>query len=389
MLGAIIGDIVGSYYEVLEIEARKKYEDKKRPFKDRIKVLNPETELFTKDCSYTDDSVLTIAIANAIISSDSYEESLRKFGLKEMNLGQDKYGRSRFGNGFVKWLNNENEGISYGNGGAMRISPVGFYYDELSQVIIESKLATEPSHNNEEAILGAQAVSICIYLSKKGYSKERIKEIISFYFEYDLDMNLEQLQKEYTFSARTSESVPQAIFCFLESNSFEDALRKSLSIGGDSDTIAAIVGAISEAFYGIPEEFKEKALSYLPPEYKSIINQFYQEIKLLNGLKVVEINDQDFINYIRPRTKRYDSKKWSSWAAFPITDTSGILKNIKVLVPEIIDEKTLLINIHEFTHAYELYNQLGKKYNDDVEKSEQLATSNERKYLEKKKLYQQ
>lgn len=387
MLGAIIGDIVGSYYEVLEINAKKNREDKKRPYEERIKVLDKNVPLFTEECTYTDDTVLTLALSSSIINNISYEESLRSFGTAEMNLGVDKYGRRRFGSGFVKWLQNTKEGNSYGNGGAMRISPIGFYYDNLETILEQSHLATIPSHNNEEAIIGAQAVSTCIYLARKGYSKKDIKKIIEFYFDYDLDLDLEELQHNYIFSARTKESIPEAIFCFLESESFEDALRKSLSIGGDADTIAAITGAISESFYGIPESFKEKALSYLPEKYQVIVARFYEEVELQRALREVGIDNQEFINFMKSRTKRYDFKTDAPWGCFPQVDSNGILENIKLLVPKIIDEKTLLINIHEYTHAYELYPLIGKIYNEDVSKSESLARTNEEKYLAKKKLY--
>lgn len=283
MLGAIIGDIVGSYYEVLEINAKKNNLQKKRPYEERIKILNPEVELFHDNCSYTDDTVLTLAIASSLISDDDYETSLRKFGTKEINLGLDKYGRSRFGKGFVEWLKGESEGKSFGNGGAMRISPVGFYYNDLNSVLEETKLATIPSHNNYEAIIGAQAVSATIYFARRGYSKDVIKILLEYYLNCKFDFSISELQKNYTFSSRASESVLEAIFCFFKSSSFEDAIRLALSIGGDSDTIAAITGSISEAFYGIPDSFKEKALSYLPSDYIKIVEEFYAKISELNN----------------------------------------------------------------------------------------------------------
>lgn len=282
MLGAIIGDIVGSYYEVLEINAKKNGSGK-RPYEERIKILNPEVELFNDECSYTDDTVLTLAIASSLISDDDYETSLRKFGTKEINLGLDKYGRSRFGKGFVEWLKGESEGKSYGNGGAMRISPVGYYYNDLNSVLDETKLATMPSHNDDEAINGAQAVSAAIYFARKGYSKIDIKNLLEYHLTCKFDFSLRELQKNYTFSSRASESVFEAIFCFFESTSFEDAIRLAISIGGDSDTIAAITGSISEAFYGIPESLKEKALSYLPDDYKRIVEVFYTKTAELSS----------------------------------------------------------------------------------------------------------
>ncbi len=389
MLGAIIGDIVGSHYEVLEINAIQNNPDKKRTYEERISILNPKVDLFTDQCSYTDDSVLTIAIASSIISDMDYESSLRKYGTKEISLGLDKYGRSRFGRGFVNWLQENKEGNSYGNGGAMRISPVGFYFNDIKSILEETKLATIPSHNHDDAITGAEAVTTAIYFARKGYSKKAIKTLLEFYFDYNLNFSLNELQHNYRFSSRTSKSVPQAIFCFLESSSFEDAIRKSISIGGDSDTIAAITGSISEAYYGIPEELKEHALSFLPPEYIKVVKDFYEELELRKALKTVNIEDDDFIRYMRSRVKRYEHTNPDSlWGYFTEYNEEGYLCNIRLLVPHIVDEKSLLINIHEYTHAYEAYQKLGTKYEEKVEESEALAKENEEKYLAKKKLYE-
>ena len=159
MLGAIIGDIVGSIYEVEEVRSIKNTTDKKRSYKERVKILNESTPLFVSECSYTDDTVLTIAIADALISKRKFEKYLKKYGLAELDLGEDKYGRNRFGKGFVSWLKQEKKGDSYGNGASMRISPIAHFYDDLDIILEKTKEATIPSHNNEEAIIGAQAVS--------------------------------------------------------------------------------------------------------------------------------------------------------------------------------------------------------------------------------------
>lgn len=284
MLGAIIGDIVGSIYEVEEIKAINTHPDKKRSYEERIIILNNSTPLFISDCSYTDDTVLTTAIASSLLGKKTFEESLREYGLKEIELGKDKYGRSRFGKGFVLWLKKEKVGDSYGNGASMRISPIAYFYDDLDVILSKTKEATIPSHNHEEAVLGAQAVNTAIYLSRNNYSKEEIKKELERRFNLDLNFNLEELQHNYRFSSRTSESVPQAIYCFLESTSFEDCLRKSISIGGDTDTIAAISCSIAESFYGIPKEIEEKALTYLPNNYKRIITSFYSILNLKQQL---------------------------------------------------------------------------------------------------------
>lgn len=274
MLGTIIGDIIGSYYEVLEITYLEK-EHSPRPYEERMKIMDPNTELFTSECSCTDDSILTCAVADCMLNGlFNYGDYLKGYGKRELNLGVDKYGRSRFGKGFVDWLQGNYQGNSYGNGAAMRISPIG-YLEDLGCVEIESHLATYPSHNHEEAVLGAEAVAVGIYLLRNGMSKKELKKYLEENY-YSLEYDLETLRREYTFSSKTSESVPQALFVFLESNSFEDAIRKAISIGGDSDTIAAIVGGLAEAYYGLDEQLVEKAKPYIKDYMWSVIKQFYE-----------------------------------------------------------------------------------------------------------------
>lgn len=274
MLGAIIGDVVGSYYEVLEIESFKK-EHTSRAYEERMKSMDPNTELFTENCSCTDDSILTCAVADCMLNGlFNYESYLKGYGKREIKLGVDEYGRSRFGKGFVDWLEGSYQGTSYGNGAAMRISPIG-YLDDLDCVEIESHLATIPSHNHEEAIKSAEAVAVSIYLLRNGMTKEELKKYLEENY-YSLDYDLETLRREYKFSSKASESVPQALFVFLESNNFEDAIRKAISIGGDSDTIAAIVGGLAEAYYGLDENLVEKVKPYLKDYMKPIIKQFYE-----------------------------------------------------------------------------------------------------------------
>lgn len=389
MLGSIIGDIIGSTYEVEEVQAIKTSPDKKRSYEERIAILNKTTPLFQKDSSYTDDTVLTTAIANALINNHSFEENLRKYGLEEISLGKDKYGRSRFGKGFVSWLKKEKAGDSFGNGAAMRIAPIAYYYDDLDIILEKTKQATIPSHNHEEAIIGAQAVTTTIFLAKNHYSKEEIKEELQRRFNYNLDFNLEELQRNYTFSSRSNESVPQAIFCFLESTSFEDCIRKSISIGGDADTIAAISCGIAEIYYGIPKEIEQTALSYIPDKYKKTINAFYSIVYLKQQLLDLNICHDEFWEYMRNRTKRINAPiETGIWGTFTDNDENGTLTNIRIIVPEIIDEKTLLINIHEYAHAYELYQELGNVYKPNKQQSEQYAISKEKEYLLQKKVYE-
>ena len=280
MLGAIIGDVAGSYYEVLEIEERKNNK-KNRTYEERIKILDGNIPLFTDKCSATDDSILTCAIYDAIENgSKNYEKYLKEYGLREVKLGMDIYGRSRFGSGFVDWLKNKKEGNSFGNGSAMRISPVGFLFDTLEEVKEESKKATIPSHNHEDSIKASEAVAVSIFLLRKGMSKEEVIKYIKDNY-YSLDYDLETLQRTYTFSSKASNSVPQALYIFSVSKDFEDSIRKAISIGGDTDTIAAIVGSLSESYYGIPENLKQEVKPYLRDYmYDLLKDRYYHKDKV-------------------------------------------------------------------------------------------------------------
>ena len=273
MLGAIIGDVAGSTYEVDEINMKKK--GSKVSYEDRIKILDKTVPLFKDNSSLTDDSVLTCAIADDLINGASYEETLKSYGLRELSLGEDSYGRNRFGHGFISWLSDKNNCNSYGNGCAMRISPVATLLNDIKDIKRETYNATIPSHNCYESILCAQAVSMAIYMAKNKKSKEEIKKYIEENY-FDLDFNLKDLQKNYCFTSKCTESVPQAIYAFLIADDFEDGIRKAISIGGDTDTIACIAGSILESYYGVPEELKEKVDKYIPHYLKDIVNSFYE-----------------------------------------------------------------------------------------------------------------
>jgi type I restriction enzyme M protein len=230
MYGPIIGDVAGSGPEDLEIIA--KISKRKRTATERKKILNRETPLFSKRSSCTDDSKQTAAIADAILSGKSYEETLREHGLREIELGADMYGRSRFSPTYISWLKDEIPGNSYGNACAMRISPVGFLFNSIEEVKMESYKATITSHNHPEAIKSAEAVAVSIFMLRTDFSKDEVKKYIEDNY-FSLNYDLDNLSENYEFTSRAINSVPQAIFCFLQSNDFEDAIRKAISIGGD------------------------------------------------------------------------------------------------------------------------------------------------------------
>ncbi|MBN2072720.1 MAG: ADP-ribosylglycohydrolase family protein [Actinobacteria bacterium] len=252
MLGAIVGDIIGSVYEF-----------------NNIKTV--DFPLLTEESCFTDDTVLTVATADCILNGGNYADYYRKY--------YRMYPQRGYGGNFHIWGSSDSMGPynSYGNGSAMRVSPVGFAYKTIEEVLAEAKRSAEVTHNHPEGIKGAQATAAAVYLARTGAGKEKIKEYIAGNFGYDLDDTIERIREVYGFNETCQGSVPQAIMVFLESCSYEDAVRKAVSIGGDSDTIACIAGGIAEAYYGgVPEDIKSKVLLKLDRNMIKIINKFYE-----------------------------------------------------------------------------------------------------------------
>jgi ADP-ribosylglycohydrolase len=251
MLGAIAGDIVGSVYEW-----------------DNIKTK--DFPLFSEECSFTDDSVLTIALADTILNNDDYGRVMREYFLRYPHAG--------YGGSYLRWASDPSAGPynSWGNGAAMRTSPVGFAFYSLDEVLAKAELYASYTHNHPEGIKGAQATSACIYLARTDSSKDDIKTYVINQFGYDLSRTLDEIRPDYHFDVSCQGTVPEAITAFLESSDFEDAIRNATSLGGDSDTLACITGGIAEAFYGeVPQDIREQALSRLDEAMVDVVNQFY------------------------------------------------------------------------------------------------------------------
>ncbi len=269
--GAIIGDIVGSWYEVLEMDW---FKSKTVDVNRRRSFLDRKVPLFNDKSSFTDDSILTCAVANALLIDGDYERHIRDFGMKEKDLGVDKYGRSKFGNGFISWLLDKGEYKSFGNGCAMRISPVGYAFDSLEETLAEAEKSIICSHGGGDTIACGKAVAGSVFMARNGYSKEQIQSFCEHMIGKDLNFDLVKLQESYSFKVKAIDSVPQAIACFLQGEDFEDVLRKSISIGGDSDTIASIACGIAGAYYPIPSSIKYNAIKYITNEYRNILDNF-------------------------------------------------------------------------------------------------------------------
>ena len=250
MLGAIAGDIIGSVYEW-----------------DNIKTK--QFDLFSPDCFFTDDSVLTIALADAILNQQDYASVMKSYYRRYPDAG--------YGGMFHRWAQSEDSQPynSWGNGAAMRISPVGFAFDSLDEVLDKARQYTEITHNHPEGIKGAQAVAAAIFLARTGRTKAEIKESVTAMFGYDLSKTLDEIRPIYQFNESCQQTVPEAMTAFLESTDFEDAIRNAISLGGDSDTLACIAGGIAEAFYGgVPDWITRRAIDLLDDDLRSITSAF-------------------------------------------------------------------------------------------------------------------
>jgi type I restriction enzyme M protein len=256
MLGAVIGDIVGSRFEWKN--CRKK-----------------EFEFFAKDCFFTDDSVMTLAVAKALLDSKGNYEKLSDRAVKTMQEVGRPYPDCGYGGMFMQWMYSDTPRPynSFGNGAAMRVSACGFVAKSLEEAKELSRKVTEVTHGHPEGIKGAEATVSAIYLAREGKSIEEIFSYIKAYY-YPLDFTIDSIRETYRFNETCQDTVPQAIEAFLESTSFEDAIRNAISVGGDSDTLAAITGGIAEAYYGIPENLRKKAKEYLDERLLKIVEDF-------------------------------------------------------------------------------------------------------------------
>ena len=257
MLGAIAGDILGSIHEFHPIKTK-------------------NFDLLNSECVFTDDTVMTAAVADSLMNKIPYVESLQMWGRK--------YPRAGYGGWFSKWIDSDFPKAynSFGNGSAMRCSSVGWLFDDEDSVLEEAKKSAEVTHNHPEGIEGAQAVALGVMLCRQGSTKLEIQEKLEDLFDYDLSQTMEQVKFNYSFDVTCQGSVPQAITAFLESEDFEDAIKNAISLGGDADTQACIAGALAEAFYmNIPDQIKEFILTRITPDILDILHQLHVRTKIV------------------------------------------------------------------------------------------------------------
>ena len=254
MWGAVIGDIAGSIYEYGQIK--------------KVEQINV-SEIIPKDGFFSDDTILTIAILDAIENDKNYEKYLKQYGKKyiEYKPKITPYFKTSFSPGFIKWINGNNEGKSIGNGAMMRISPVGYMFDSEQEVIKNVRLATIPSHNTIEAIKCSEVIALIIYYSRQGMTKEKIIKKMNLKLKYN------HFQK---FNSTCYDTINNCLFALFSANNFEESIKKVVSFGGDTDTNACIVGSMAEAMYGIDLELIEKAKRKIPNEFTQVLERAYK-----------------------------------------------------------------------------------------------------------------
>lgn len=263
MLGAIAGDMIGAPYEF-----------------DRSPKVK-EFPLFQSGTEFTDDSVMSIAVAEALLScgKDADSETMEKQLISSMKKWGRDYPNAGYGASFIHWLFSASDRPygSYGNGSAMRVSAVGWLYDTLEKTEEIAGITSEISHNHPEGIKGAQSTAACIFLARTGHSKQEIRDYVTSRFGYDLSRTCDEIRPGYHHVESCQETVPEAITAFLEGESFEDVIRTAVSLGGDCDTLTCIAGGIAQAYYGMPEAIREEVLARLDQPMKEVVFRFEKE----------------------------------------------------------------------------------------------------------------
>ena len=261
MYGAILGDMIGAPYEF--------------DMGDKTK----EFPLFIENSKFTDDSVMTIAVAEALMdAAGKTDEEIRTALVASMQKWGRKYPNAGYGGMFRRWLREENPQPygSWGNGSAMRASAAGWLYKGFDETWKKAKLTAEVTHDHPEGIKGAMCVAAVIWMARNGKSKKEIRETVEEVFGYDLSRTCDEIRPEYRHVESCQETVPEAITAFLEGEDFEDVIRTAVSLGGDCDTLTCIAGSLAEAFYGVPEELKKECRKRLPADMLEVLDRFEQ-----------------------------------------------------------------------------------------------------------------
>lgn len=254
MLGALAGDIIGSRFE-------------------RSPTKSKDFALFTPQCHFTDDSVLTLAVAWALLEGQDYATGLRLWGRRYPHAG--------YGGAFFAWLQSDNAPAynSWGNGAAMRVSPVGWFYDDLETVLQQAAATALPTHNHPEGVKAARAVAGAVCLARQGQDKDALRAFLETRIGYDMQRSIAEIRPWYGFDVSSAGSVPEALLAFLEAEDFEDTVRTAVSLGGDSDTQACIAGAVAEAAFGLPPEVEREVRVRLDPPLLAVVDAWQERLR--------------------------------------------------------------------------------------------------------------
>ena len=336
MLGAIIGDIVGSRFELNNNKSK-------------------EFEFITYKCFPTDDSIMSLALAKALLQSDTEYSDLSANAIKYMQEIGRNYPDCGYGGSFHGWIfsNNPKPYNSFGNGAAMRVSAAGFAATSIQEAVKLSKLITEVTHNHPEGIKGAEATAVAIYMAKTGSSILEIRDHIDKYY-YSMNFTLDEIRETYQFNETCQETVPQALEAFFESTGFEDAIRNAISIGGDSDTVAAICGGVAEAYYGIPTDIRKHALTFLDKRLLEILVDFENKYPPIMEKKS---------DGISVSVKRPSNKKVKTGGRATMLQSANAVAEQDLIESEAQAEETKKQQL--FSHLYEACNILRGPINQD------------------------
>ena len=263
MYGAILGDMIGAPYEFDRGSKTKEF------------------PMFTEESQFTDDSVMTVAVAEALLDTLGGTEAQVKASLvRSMQKWGHRYPNAGYGGMFYRWLRMKDPKPygSFGNGSAMRVAAAGWLYDSLEETRQAARWTAEVTHNHPEGIKGAEATASAVFLARTGAGKDEIEDYIISEFGYDLSRTLDEIRPGYHHVESCQETVPEAITAFLEGDDFEDCIRNAVSLGGDCDTLTCITGGIAEAFYGVPEGLQKECYARIPQDMQEVLNRFCEEI---------------------------------------------------------------------------------------------------------------
>lgn len=343
MFGAILGDIIGSRFEFSDHEIRKDF------------------DLFTKNNVFTDDSVMTIAIADGLIGAGKYadEKTIKEKIIKSMKYFGKLYPNAGYGSSFYYWLKEKEPKPygSYGNGSAMRVSAVGWLYDDIERVMEVAKWTAEVSHNHPEGIKGAVCTAAVVFFARIGYGKSTIRNFVKDHFDYNIDQSLEDLRKKAKHVETCMDSLPKALVAFFAGDSYEDVIRNAISLGGDTDTLAAIAGAMAEAYYGMSEDFKEEVFNRLKDDELIQVLKKFRKIKLEDHLYEKDMDEarNSWIAIYAERLNKSNTKE-------------EILNNyhsiISLLIERCLDDEDVLVPCIDVNNTLDTINPEGLNKGD-------------------------